>query len=545
MGRSEKIAVEEIARTEVHPVHAWCAIISFFILIIVVGLADLRLFSSIPPANPTTSEQSESSSFLNASPWVKSVFDWNQGACDWIKRTEDHVSTESPFSRAVQPWVQTTLLMTGEGGGDVMVGQEGWLFYRPSYRFLTRPDENIAGASGYAAALKAILAFSEDLRIRGIQLVIVPAWPKLAIHSEKFGAGHLSESPPLMPSFYPNWRKQLEEAGVLVFDSSSALLEAKASHPDGTYLKTDSHWNPLGMKRAAEGLGAYLEEMQLASTGTVVANETQKTIRNSGDLLRMLRLPDRISEPMMESVEISIVRHADGSRWLSDRNSPILVLGDSFCNIFSLEGMGWGENAGFTEQLGAALGQPVDAILRNGDGAHATRALLARELNAGRDRLAGKKVVVWEFAASQITEGTWPIIPCRENKAAPQTFNTKYLEVADEETQEMTCMIALVGTVPNPNSTVYKEYVGHLLLESLEMADGSPAPSSRALVYGLVMRDHKLTALASLRPNQRVKMKLRSWSSAEEEFGRYQRSEPAGDLALEPVNWLESFSLVD
>lgn len=538
MGRSEKIAVEEIARTVVHPVHAWVAILSFLLLITVIGIADLRLFSNIPAAISTPTPPAPN--FLTSSPQVKAVFDWNRGALDWIKRTEDHVSTESPFSQAVQPWVQTTLLKTGEGVGEVMVGQEGWLYFRPSYRFLTKPEPKKSLTSGHAASAKAITAFSEDLRSRGIQLVIVPAWPKLAIHPEHFGAGNFSASPPIYPVAHAEWRKQLEDAGVLVFDSAAALLEK----PDGAYLKTDSHWNPVGMKRAAQGLGAFLLGKQLASKGTVVASEAPMTIRNSGDLLRMLRLPDRVSEPLQESTEISIVRRADGSRWLTDRASPVLVMGDSFCNIFSLEGMGWGADAGFTEHLGAALQQPVDAILRNGDGAQATRSLLARELNAGRDRLAGKKVVVWEFAASQITEGTWPIIPCRLNESAPQTTDSEYLEVADEETLEVTGTIAAMGIVPNTKSE-YKDYVSYFVMESIEMADGNPAPSSRVLTYGLVMQDNKLTALASLRPGQRIRMKLRSWTSAEAEFGGHKRSEFDGDLALEPVNWLESFSLVE
>jgi alginate O-acetyltransferase complex protein AlgJ len=536
MGRSEKIAVEEIARTVVHPVQAWCAIVFFLLLIAVVGVADLRLFSNIPAAS-SDAPVAETSKFLESSELVKSVFVWNRGARDWIKRTEDHVSTESPFSQLVQPWVQTSLMMTGEGGGDVMVGQEGWLYYRPSYRFLTK-----VGEKEHASSAQAILAFSEDLRERGIQLVIVPAWPKLSIHPEKFGAGKVPSSQPIFPAAYAGWRKQLEEAGVLVYDSSAALSDAKASHADGAYLKTDSHWNPVGMKRAAEGLAAFLVERQLASKGNVIARETKTTIRNSGDLLRMLRLPDGLNERSLESTEISIISHADGTRWMPEPTSSILVLGDSYCNIFSLVGMEWGQDAGFTEHLGAALGQPVDAILRNGDGAHATRAMLARELNTGRDRLAGKKVVIWEFAASQITEGIWPLIPCRTSEAPPQVFEGEFLEVADGESLEITGKIAMMGAVPNPNSTAYKNYLGYFVLDSLQRSDGSPAPASRTIIYGLVMQDKKLTELAALRPGQRIRAKLRSWSSAEGQYGREQRSLPEGDLELEPINWLESFS---
>ncbi len=542
MGKSEKMAVEEIALTVIKPTHAWCVIAVFLLMIMGIGIADLRLFFNIPPASTPASETTANA--WTGSPAIRSVLDQNRQALDWIKRTEDHVSKESPFSQALQPWVQSTLLMAGEGVGEVMVGREGWLYYRPSFRFLTKPDVVKSPVSGYDASAKAILAFAQDLRERGIPLVIVPAWPKMAIHPEHFGAGPDATSTTIQPLAYKRWKKTLEAGGVVVFDSAKALSEAKADHRDGTYLKTDSHWNPVGMKRVASGVASYLLDQKLVAKGMVAAQEISTNARNAGDLLRMLRLPEQVSKTWEETTQISVVRKSDGSKWLPDRHAPVLVLGDSFCNIFSMAGMGWGEDAGFTEHLGAALMQPVDAILRNGDGAHATRSMLARELNAGQNRLEGKKVVVWEFAASQITEGIWPVISC---KATPpvETKTDEFLEVADDETIEIIATIATIGTVPNPNTSVYKDYVTHVVLDSLEMPGGSPAPAKRALAYGMVMQDKKNTALASLRQGQRIKVKLRSWSSAEAEFGRHERAEFDDDLSLEPVNWWESFTLVE
>ena len=542
MGKSEKMAVEEIALTVIKPTHAWCIIAVFLLMIMGIGIADLRLFFNIPPTSTPASETTANP--WTGSPAIRSVLDQNRLALDWIKRTEDHVSKESPFSQALQPWVQSTLLMAGEGVGEVMVGREGWLYYRPSFRFLTKPDVVKSPVSGYDASAKAILAFAQDLRERGIPLVIVPAWPKMAIHPEHFGAGRDATSTTIQPLAYERWKQTLEAGGVMVFDSAKALSEAKADHRDGTYLKTDSHWNPVGMKRVASGVASYLLDQKLVAKGMVAAQEISTNARNAGDLLRMLRLPEQVSKTWEETTQISVVRKSDGSKWLPDRRAPVLVLGDSFCNIFSMAGMGWGEDAGFTEHLGAALMQPVDAILRNGDGAHATRSMLARELNAGQNRLEGKKVVVWEFAASQITEGIWPVISC---KATPpvETKTDEFLEVADDETIEIIATIATIGTVPNPNTSVYKDYVTHVVLDSLEMPGGSPAPAKRALAYGMVMQDKKNTALASLRQGQRIKVKLRSWLSAEAEFGRHERAEFDDDLSLDPVNWWESFTPVE
>jgi hypothetical protein len=68
--------------------------------------------------------------------------------------------------------------------------------------------------------------------------------------------------------------------------------------------------------------------------------------------------------------------------------------------------MGWGESAGFAEHLSRALGlRAIDCIVRNSNGAFATREILSQELARGRDRLAGKKLVVWEFAARELAFG--------------------------------------------------------------------------------------------------------------------------------------------
>jgi alginate O-acetyltransferase complex protein AlgJ len=88
----------------------------------------------------------------------------------------------------------------------------------------------------------------------------------------------------------------------------------------------------------------------------------------------------------------------------------VLVLGDSFSNIFSLGSMGWGDSAGFVEHLSDALARPVDRIVQNADGAWSTRLLLRQELARGVDRLRGKRVVIFQFAARELASGDWKLI---------------------------------------------------------------------------------------------------------------------------------------
>jgi alginate O-acetyltransferase complex protein AlgJ len=65
------------------------------------------------------------------------------------------------------------------------------------------------------------------------------------------------------------------------------------------------------------------------------------------------------------------------------------------------------------EQLGFELQRPVDRLTRHDAGAWATRAMLADAMQRA-DRLAGKKVVIWEFAVRELSEGDWKIILLRK-----------------------------------------------------------------------------------------------------------------------------------
>ena len=117
-------------------------------------------------------------------------------------------------------------------------------------------------------------------------------------------------------------------------------------------------------------------------------------------------MPGPDTQPLFdeETVTVRRILAADGTPWRSSTDTDVLVLGDSFSNIYSLESMGWGASAGLVEQLSFALRRPVDRIVQNDAGAYATRELLQR---SGPGRLAGKKVVVWQFATRELAFGDW------------------------------------------------------------------------------------------------------------------------------------------
>jgi alginate O-acetyltransferase complex protein AlgJ len=175
-------------------------------------------------------------------------------------------------------------------------------------------------------------------------------------------------------------------------------------------MKQDTHWTPAWMEDVAGGLADFLVARGLVprDPGADRARAWKtvaRTMSRVGDVTDMLGLPEGQTLFAPESQIIHEVQDATGAPFEPSDRGTVLVLGDSFTNVFSLEPMGWGTSAGLVPHLARALGRDVDVIARNDAGAHATRRMLLDALAGGEDRLAGKTVVVWELASRELAVG--------------------------------------------------------------------------------------------------------------------------------------------
>ena len=212
---------------------------------------------------------------------------------------------------------------------------------------------------------------------------------------------------PQNPSFAA-FVSDLRDAGVDVFDPISVLQEAQSISGLPQFLATDTHWTPQAMCLVAQRLAASIDVTIEWSEAPRTYSRSAMSIENTGDTAAMLRLPDWADLYPPETVTIRPVFEArSGQQWRPVRRAELLLLGDSFSNIYSLPGMGWGQAAGFAEQLSFFLQRPLDALLQNDSGAWATRVLLEERMRRGDDILDGKKIVIWEFAARELAFGDW------------------------------------------------------------------------------------------------------------------------------------------
>ena len=263
-------------------------------------------------------------------------------------------------------------------------------------------------------------------------------------------------------------------------------------------------------------------------------------VRNLGDVAVMMRLPSDQNLFPEQSVTIRQVLQPEGSPWRPDPNADVLLLGDSFTNIYSMSEMNWGESAGFAEQLSFTMGRAVDRIAQNDAGAYATRQALATELARGNDRLAGKRVLIWQFAIRELAAGDWKPVPWTE--ASPASKTPANGPAAPGVGRLLVQgRIKAISTVPQPGSVPYRDAILALHLTEVESLRGTASPPE-AVIYLWGMRDNRLTSAARYRPGQSVPLALTPWEQAKDRYGRFTRVElddPDFRLIDLPAYWAD------
>jgi alginate O-acetyltransferase complex protein AlgJ len=363
--------------------------------------------------------------------------------------------------------------------------------------------------------------------------MIVPVPVKPTVDGEMLSA-NVSGTQSLENGSFSQLKEELRRQAVRLFDPEPLLIEKKSASATGPlYLKSDTHWGAEAMEFVAQQLAANLH-LPASSRGGTIRVE-QKTITAPGDIARMLKLPAAETSRYRQEITVHQVMVGNGT-WRASKDADVLLLGDSFSNIFSQSALGWGESAGFAEQLSRALGgRPLDCILRNSDGAFATREILARELARGRDRLATKKLVIWQFATRELAFGNWKLIDMRLRAPPPSHFFTP----KSGEQTVVTGTIESLSPVPQPGSVPYADHIMavHLVDVSTPQNGGADLES---LVYLLSMRDNVWTTAARLRVGDQITVRLRPWADVAAAYEQINRSEVEdAAVQLEEPSWGE------
>ena len=346
-----------------------------------------------------------------------------------LRGFETALQDGSVAGRAVLPPAQAVLTRLGVGNEQAYVGRRGELLYRPDVEYVSGPGflnaavlarrrEAVTGDERIPQPdpVPAIVDFARQLRARGITLVLMPVPVKPTLEPEALSARSVPVQNPSYGGFLHRLTGKCD-----VFDPSPVMIAEERRTGERPFLRTDTHWTPPAMEAAARALAGYLEAQRLLPPRPRVGyRRGEEAVANVGDVARMLRLPPGNALLSVQAVSIRPVTEPDGAPWQPRPEADVLLLGDSFSNVYSspdsfdtsgsLGGRGWGGNAGLAEQVSFFLGRPLDSIVNNAGGSHVTREKLARQMAGDPARLSRVRVVVWEFAMRDLSAGDWRLV---------------------------------------------------------------------------------------------------------------------------------------
>jgi alginate O-acetyltransferase complex protein AlgJ len=425
----EEVAKIEIGITAIAPATAWLMFLTFVAMIFTVPAIELMAardeaapatWSHLTeiPAGIRTRLAELTAQAADATFWQRTLA-VNRAILSGLQDFERGLEQESRLGQALRPTAQLVVTRwAGAGNERVYPGRNGWVFYRPDVEYVTGPGfldaahqkRRIASAPEWTAPPQpdprpALRQFKRDLDARGIALVVVPTPVKPVVHPEKLAPRMTRTSEAIHNLSYASFIADLSREGLLVFDPTDILADGRLT--TAKYLATDTHWRPEAIEAVVEGLAAFISARAplpaVAEPGYRLERTEQ---RHPGDTSRMLDLPPGATLYPSELIYPTRVLLPDGSPWRPSRDADVLVLGDSFSNVFANAARDPDRAAGFVEHLSYALGRPVDRIIQEGDGAFATREMLQREPS----RLAGKRLVIYQFATRELLDGDWKVI---------------------------------------------------------------------------------------------------------------------------------------
>lgn len=399
-----------------------------------------------------------------------------------------------------------------EGNTKVIVGGKGWLHYRADVDAVTGKgpyyDEprSVARAPGLRPWQRpgpVIHEFAAQLRDRGVGVTLVPV-PTKSMLVDLEGKPRV-----LIPPGYTRLLDDLRSGGVEVWDLLPYLSEPES------FLAQDTHWTPGAMERVAEALAGVMRDRL---TEPIDALSTRvESIRKEmrGDLVGML-VPDEASLiPFLMPVDLPVVRDVDGGKLsVSDPASPLVLLGDSFVNVYDDPALGFsgaGDNdgalgGGLASHLMHHLGFRLHVIASNGGGASGVRKAFAALPD---EVVRSKQHLIWVLSARDLLLAEipgrragieWERVEFSTRKAPPAGS-------AEASEVVVTAVLRERSGFGDPGTTPYSSALYSVILESVEVERGG-YPHSEAHVFLWAFRDREVVESGRLVPGKRYRFTL-------------------------------------
>ena len=398
----------------------------------------------------------------------------------YLRAFENKIDDESAIVLALRPKYQLAVWnLFSDPGEKVVLGAAGdcigkscgreeakpedkWLFYRQDVEFLVQPSPLDVRSAKLDNPVKAIEKFRDQLKAKGVELLVVITPGKPSIYTERLtgrdsrvaGAGNAAAvgNAAGLQSHGKKILDSLTRAGFNTVDLYTPLLAAKSrdSVEGALYLNDDTHWTPRGAELAADVIAKKVREM--VDAGTVKFRKTDdvryiatdsvadrmgdvgemsglnkfnvfKVQKVTGHVVSQQNIKERTEKLPVDSTCVEAAKSAcqkndscftaqsalcERDTVLYDtsitpfkddfRKSEILILGDSFSRIYQTDSP---VNAGWIAHFAKNMNRPVASIVSDGGASTLVREKLARKASV----LKGKKLLIWEFVERDLRFG--------------------------------------------------------------------------------------------------------------------------------------------
>ncbi|QVM97602.1 alginate O-acetyltransferase [Pseudomonas sp. SORT22] len=299
------------------------------------------------------------------------------------KAAETHYDEQFPLKRiGTNLWAALDFKLFNEGRPGVVLGREHWLFSDEEFKPVANSDqyeqENLA----------LIRGVRDTLQQHGVQLVLAIVPAKARLYPEYVG----EQTPAsLHTDLYNEFHAQARQAGVFAPDLLAPLQEAKARGQ--VFLRTDTHWTPMGAEVVAQHLAAAVARQTLLNgEPQQFVTEQRQSAPYKGDLTNFLPLDPLFSNllPPPDSLQKRSTRPAEaegesGDALFADSEIPVALIGTSYSA---------NPNWNFLGALQQALRSDVVNYAEDG---HGPMLPMLKYLQTDAFKNSAPQVLIWEF----------------------------------------------------------------------------------------------------------------------------------------------------
>ncbi len=332
----------------------------FMGILLALGIWSLRSFSSFSTSAETT--------VLNGR---------------WAKAAETHYDEEFPIKRiGTNLWAALDYKLFNEGRPGVELGKDQWLYTDEEFNAVVNGEQNEADN------LAIIQGVRDTLKAQGTELVLAIIPAKTRLYPEHIGANKPAS---LHTDLYQQFHAQVAQAGVFAPDLLTPLQGAKQNGQ--VFLRTDTHWTPMGAEVVAQQLGAAIAQKNpLNGEPTKFTTQAKETSAYKGDLTNFLPLdplfsnllpkPDQLQQRSTDLVEAQ----ASGEDALfADSDVAVGLVGTSYSA---------NPNWNFLGALKQALHSDVVNYAEDG---HGPVLPMLKYLQTDAFKNSPPQVLIWEF----------------------------------------------------------------------------------------------------------------------------------------------------